>query len=259
MSSDSLIPRGVHGGVVLSLDSGHHRLTIPQGEDGRFRLAQLDDYMHLPRRDFPWRPPLSISLEARSSQSEIPGTRGFGLWNDPFNFSLGFGGGNLLPILPNAAWFFFASSNNHLAFRDDLPASGALAATFQAPRIPAWLMAPAMLAFPLLILRPLGRLARKLASRLIRQDAVQLDLDPTEWHSYRMDWDQEKVLFFIDGQLVHSTPVTPHGPLGFVLWIDNQYAAWTPDGRMQYGRLATPEAWFEIKNISIQPGFLETS
>jgi hypothetical protein len=253
MSANLLTSRSVHGGKVSALGKGHQRLSIPEGPDGHFRLAQLDDYMHLPRRRFPWRPPLTISLQARSSHPEIPGTRGFGLWNDPFNFSLGFGGGNLLPVLPNAAWFFFASPPNHLAFRDDLPADGAMAATFRAPRIPAWLMAPGVIGMPLLLIPPVARFARKIASRLIRQDTTRLELDPTEWHDYRIDWLVEKVIFYINEQPVLSTPITPQGPLGFVLWIDNQYAAWTPDGRMKYGRLPSPSSWIEVKHLSIQP------
>lgn len=254
MSVDLLTPRSIHGGTVSTEGEDHHRLTIPAGEDGHFRLAQLDDYMHLPRRGFPWRPPLTISLQVRTSHTEFPGTRGFGLWNDPFNFSLGFGGGNLLPVLPNAAWFFFASPPNHLSFRDGLPADGAMAAAFRAPRIPAWLMAPALLVFPLFLIPPIGRMARSIAARLISQDAVQLEHDLTEWHRYRMEWETDQVTFLIDDQLIHQTPVSPRGPLGFVLWIDNQYAAWTPEGRMKYGRLSSPSGWLEVKDLTIQAG-----
>jgi hypothetical protein len=253
MSANSLTPRGVRGGKVSNQGNGQFRLAIPEGATGHFRLAQLDDYMHLPRRRFPWRPPLTISLQARTSHPEIPGTHGFGLWNDPFNFSLGFGGGNLLPALPNAAWFFFASPSNYLSFRNDLPANGALAAAFRAPRIPAWLASPGFLGMPLLMIPPVARWVRKIASRIIRQDTVQLDLDPTEWHSYRMDWEVEKVSFYLDDQLVLSTEISPRGPLGFVLWIDNQYAAWTPEGQMKYGRLPSPSGWLEVKNLTIQP------
>jgi hypothetical protein len=254
MSANSLTPRSVNGGEVSNKGAGHHRLSIPQGTKSQFRLSQLDDYMHLSRRRFPWRAPLTISLQARTSHLEIPGTLGFGLWNDPFNFTLGFGGGNLLPALPNAAWFFFASPNNYLSFRNDLPANGALAATFSAPRIPAWLASPGLFVMPLMMIPPIARLARRIASRVIRQDAVQLNHDPTKWHSYRLDWQVAKVSFYLDEKLVLSTEISPRGPLGFVLWIDNQYAAWTPDGSMKYGRLPSPSGWIEVKDLTIQPG-----
>lgn len=253
MSANSLTPHGVRGGEVSTESRGHYLLTIPEGTKANFRLAQLDDYIRLPRRRFPWHPPLTISLQARSSHSEIPGTHGFGLWNDPFSFSLGFGSGNLLPALPNAAWFFFASPPNYLSFRDDLPAYGALAATFRSPPIPTWLASPGLIGIPLLMIPPVARLARKIASRVIRQDAAQLIHDPTEWHSYRLEWQVDNVSFYLDENIVLSTEISPQGPLGFVLWIDNQYAAWTPEGRMKYGTLPSPSGWLEVKDLTIQP------
>ena len=112
-------------------------LKIPAGPGESYRLAQLDDDDNLRRQHFLWSPPLHLKLRARTSSSEIPGTWGFGLWNDPFSLSLGIGGGTRrLPTLPNAAWFFFASPQNYLSFRSDKPAQGFLAQTFQSPKIP---------------------------------------------------------------------------------------------------------------------------
>jgi hydroxyethylthiazole kinase-like uncharacterized protein yjeF len=196
---------------------------------------------------------VDVPTGLNGSSSEIPGTHGFGLWNDPFSFSLGFGSGNLLPALPNAAWFFFASPPNYLSFRDDLPANGALAATFRSPPIPTWLASTGLIGIPLLMIPPVARLARKIASRVIRQDAAQLNHDPTEWHSYRLEWQVDNVSFYLDENIVLSTEISPQGPLGFVLWIDNQYAAWTPEGRMKYGTLPSPSGWLEVKDLTIQP------
>jgi len=53
----------------------------------------------------------------------------------------------------------------------------------------------------------------------------------------------------VDGAEILRTPLAPRGPLGLVLWIDNQYAAWRPDGRLGFGTLANPAAWLEIENI----------
>ena len=136
-----LIPIHTRAAQVHALAPGAWRLEIPAGAAGRYRLAQVDDYHRLRRRDFPWRPPLRLSLRARASAPDLPGTWGFGLWNDPFSLSMGLGGAaQRFPALPNAAWFFFASPPNYLSFRDDLPAQGFLAATFQAPAIPAPLL-----------------------------------------------------------------------------------------------------------------------
>ena len=111
---------------------GGWRLEIPAGPKGQYRLAQLDDFTAKKRVNFPWPAPITLSLRARVSTSDIPGTWGFGLWNDPFSLSLGLGGGTRrFPALPNAAWFFGASRQNYLSLRDDLSANGLIAQTFQ--------------------------------------------------------------------------------------------------------------------------------
>jgi hypothetical protein len=58
----------------------------------------------------------------------------------------------------------------------------------------------------------------------------------------------------VDEVLTLKTPTAPRGPLGLVLWIDNQYAAFPPNGRLGYGMLANPEpAWLEIRDIVFAP------
>jgi hypothetical protein len=248
-----LTPRHTPGARATPLPSGGWRLEIPAGPAGSYRLAQLDDYANLPRRSFPWQAPYNLSLRARASEASLPGTWGFGLWNDPFTLSLGFGGERRVPALPNTAWFFFASAPNYLSLRDDLPAQGRLAATFQSPRWPTALLAPAALALPLLALPPVARLMRRLGRRVVRQDAAALQADPTEWHTYRLEWGQSSVTFWVDGNLVLETGVAPLGPLGLVIWVDNQYAAWPPSGRLSYGTLENHlQAWIEIDDPIIK-------
>jgi len=237
-------------GANVSQTADSWRMDIPAGPRGGYRLAQLDDYMHLPRRAFPWDSPLTLSLRARLSASNLPGTWGFGLWNDPFGFAIGFGGTRRrLPALPNAAWFFHASLENYLSLLIDTPANGFFSGTFRSPRRPSPLLAPALLALPFLALRPASRLLRRLASRLVRQDGSAVSVDVTQWHEYSICWQIGAVLFFVDGAEILRTPLAPRGPLGLVLWIDNQYAAWRPDGRLGYGTLANPAAWLEFENI----------
>src|SRR5690606_30297459 len=101
--------------------------SLPAGESGSYRLAQLDDYQGLPRGDFPHQPPFRLRLRARISGAQLPGTWGFGLWNEPLSAQFSFGSGRKLPALPNAAWFFFASPENHLSLRNDLLGHGPLA------------------------------------------------------------------------------------------------------------------------------------
>lgn len=247
----SLKPAQVSGGQIENIGDGAWRLWLPPGPQGRYRLAQLDDYSLRPRANFLHRPPLTISLQARASALDIPGTWGFGLWNDPFSMSLLGGGGLLrLPTLPNTAWFFFASPPNWLSLRDDLPAQGGLAATFRSPTWPALLLAPGALLLPLLVIPPMARFLRRLARRFIHQDATALTIDPTAWHTYRLEWQTDQVSLIVDGGIALQTRLAPRGSLGLVIWIDNQYLSFTADGRVGYGTLPNPDpVWIEIADL----------
>jgi len=249
-----LNPRLTRNAIARQVSPTAWFLEIPPGPAGEYRLSQLDDYSNLSRRGFPWRAPLRLRLQARVSQAALPGTWGFGFWNEPFGLALGFGGGaRRLPALPNAAWFFFASPENYLSLRDDLPAHGALAATFQSRNIPTPLLAFFTPAALLLALPPAARLLRQLGRRFIHQSASSLDVDVTAWHAYEIDWSLQQVSFYLDEQLVFQTGVVPQGPLGLVLWIDNQYASLPSDGRLRYGTLAYPEsAWLEIEQLALK-------
>jgi hypothetical protein len=239
------------GGQAFRVADRTWRLAIPPGPAGRYRLAQLDDYEHLPRRDFRWKPGVEMRLEARASSASIPGTWGFGLWNDPFSMGLLTQGGLLrLMALPDTAWFFFASPPSYLSLRDDLPAQGGLAACFASPAWPPVLLTPAILAAPLLLLPPAVRLARRLTRRVVLESAAGLDLDPTEWHEYRLSWEARAARFSVDGQEALSSQIAPRGPLGLVIWVDNQYMALPPSGRLGYGMLPNSDpAWIEVREM----------
>ena len=295
MAYTKLIPRSTPGAQVeeISHNSTHYRLTIPSGKADRYRLAQLDDYTLLSRRQFPHRfnLPLSslrMSLSARTSSDSLPGTWGFGLWNDPFGLSLGFGGSPFrLPALPNAVWFFGASEENYLSFRApenssglrerrsktadeallpnggassslrsappsgtsqrEIPANGFLAQTFRSPKFHP-LLIPAGLALPFS-----RKTTRRMLGRVIEEDGVALSVEPSQWHGYRLEWRENRVSFEVDDVPVFESQVSPNPPLGLVIWIDNQYAAFTPEGRIGFGVLENPEpAWLEIKDLEIK-------
>ncbi len=253
----TLHPHYSGGGKAKKVKEGSWRLEIPAGPGGVYRWAQIDDYMRLRRDDFRWRPRgekgLRLNISARVSAANLPGTWGFGLWNDPFSAATGLGGTSFrLPALPNTAWFFFAGANNYLAFSDTHPAQGFLAATFCAPRIPALLLAPGALALPMLVVRPLARLLRRGIGRLVAESGALVPGDPTQWHAYRLDWREDAVSFFVDGVEVLSTPVAPRAPLGLVLWIDNQYAAFPPSGKVSMGTSENNEpAWMELEGVEV--------
>jgi hypothetical protein len=227
-------------------------LQIPGGPSGRYRLAQLDDYGGLARSQFYWQPPLCLELRARVSDAALPGTWGFGLWNDPFTARLGLKGtARRFPALPEAAWFFYASPPNYLAVHDAHPAQGFLAATFASRSIRPWLLATGVPVLPLLAWPVTARLLRRLARHFVAEDAVQLTVDPTQWHDYRLEWRADAARFAMDGETCFTTTITPRGPLGLVLWIDNQYAAFPPDGRLRFGTLPNEPAWLELADMNI--------
>ncbi|HUI87604.1 MAG TPA: hypothetical protein VLX61_02640 [Anaerolineales bacterium] len=243
----NLYPRSSAGASVSAAENGF-RLTIPASSQEKYRLAQLDGYGRLPRRSFTAQPPSRFSLRARASSQSLPGTWGFGLWNDPFGLSFGFGENLLsLPALPNAVWFFHASPQNHLSFRNDKPAQGFLAQAFSSPRLHPLLL-PIGLMFPFS-----RRRARQLLARVVAEDAAIMSVDRTLWHHYRLEWRPDRSSFWVDGNLVLDTPVSPRPPLGLVLWIDNQYAAFMPDGKLKWGLEKNPtEAWLEIEDVTIE-------
>ena len=252
------------------------RLSIPAGGADKYRNAQLDDYARLSRRRFPHRFTRRVSLFAHASSDSIPGTWGFGLWNDPFGLSLGFGGNPFrLPTLPNAVWFFGASKENYLSFKDDprpersgaqtkgasttsfatnaQPSAqrgvthGFMAQTFRSPKFHPSLI-PAGLAFPFS-----RKVTRKILGRVIGEDGVAVSVDQTEWHRYSLTWEEKRVSLEVDNVEVFESAVSPNPPLGLVIWIDNQFASFTPDGKIGFGVLANPEpAFLEIRDLEFQ-------
>lgn len=254
----NLRPRLSRDGKLVETDRGW-LLSIPAGPRNQYRLSQLDDHLGIARRKYPWRPPLKLHLEARVSAVGLPGTWGFGLWNDPYGFSFGPGNGFLrLPALPDTAWFFYSSQNSHLSFRNDMPANGLLAQAFASPGFsPRLLLAGA--AFP--FSRPA---TRRILSRIIRELSARITLDgatpagtpaaqaATQWRAYDLEWLTERTRFLVDGQCVLDAPFSPGGPLGLVIWIDNQYAGFYPDGRIRWGLEGNPEpAWVEIRDLEL--------
>lgn len=254
--------RHTPGATVLRTARGY-RLNVQAGEKGAYRLAQCDDYSHLARGHFPHSPPFSFVIQARVSEEHLPGTWGFGLWNDPFGLSLGFGATPFrLPVLPNAIWFFYASPENYLTLQEKtksfagedmhfIPANGFFAGVFQSPRWPSLLLAPLLPGALWLLVRPLARLARRLAARVVSQDSAPVLVRTTDWHTYSLLWTERVCEFGVDGECLFRTPLSPLPPLGLVIWIDNQYMAFTPQGRLRYGALANPSMWLEVEMVEI--------
>jgi hypothetical protein len=217
------------------------RLLLPRATRHHYSDAQLDDYAA--RRSFPHRPPFRLSLQARFSSSSIIGTAGFGLWNQPFAP----GGGR--PTLPRALWFFYASPPSDMPLALDVPGSGWKAAVIDATRPSAVALAPCA---PLVLLlnrsRRVYRHVWPIVQRGLRivETSLPLDFMP-DWHTYSIEWTSERAGLSVDGRRVLETDCPPRGPMGFVAWIDNQYAIVTPTGRLGFGLLDVPVSqWLEI-------------
>lgn len=237
--------RTTQGASINKTENGYI-LKIPSGDSSAYRFAQIDDYFGLARKNFPHQH-LTLSLRARTSAFPLSGTWGFGLWNDPFGMSLGFGGNKFrLPTLPNAAWFFGASKENYLSFQYDYPANGFIAQSFRSPKFHPYLIL-AGIAFPFRKIQ-----TRRYLSEVIMEDSSALSVDPTQWHSYQLEWSLKRVVWKIDNVQVFESSVSPNPPLGLVIWIDNQFASFTPDGKLAFGTLANDEAWLEIADLELK-------
>jgi hypothetical protein len=208
----------------------------------QYSNAQIDDYQGLPRRRFPWRPPLKLTVQARFSHSRgngitgLKGTAGFGFWNDPFLMT-----GARSPSLPRAIWFFHASPPSDMKLDLEVPGYGWKAATI------------APLATLAMNIPPLYRLLWPPIQRAINLREAVVEADMADWHTYDIEWGRERANFRVDGKMVLKDAPAPRGPLGFVMWLDNQYMVVTPWGRLGWGVLDAPgRQWMEIDWFTIE-------
>ncbi len=232
---------------------------VDEGAEARaYTNAQIDDYQGLPRRDFLWRPPLTLTVRARFSHPgadqagdgglSLLGTAGFGFWNDPFLMT-----DRRPPALPRALWFFYASPPSDMKLDLNTPGWGWKAATIDAARWPVRLCLPlAPLAVPLMHSGSIYRRSWPLAQRMMNICEAPVEAPMTEWHKYEIEWRRDGVRFAVDGGDVLSCDRSPRGPLGLVLWIDNQYMVATPRGRFRYGMLDVPwRQWLELDQVAV--------
>jgi hypothetical protein len=224
------------------IDQG--RLLLPGATRDHYADAQFDDYAQLPRRSFPHRPPFRLALQARFSSASIMGTAGFGLWNQPFAP----GGGR--PALPHALWFFYASPPSNMQLALDVPGFGWKAAAIDATRPATLALAPfAPLVLMLNRSRTFYRRVWPIVQRGLRIAEQSLPPDlMLDWHTYAIEWQIDRAVLSVDDRIVLETHHPPQGRMGFVAWIDNQYAIVTPTGRLGFGLLAvSAPQWLEIK------------
>lgn len=248
-----LSPLEIGGGRVEGLGEAGYRLTLPPMQHG-YADAQLDDHRRLKRSAFPWQPPVRMRVRARASEANPLGTLGFGLWNDPFSLSFGQGGAaRRLPAAPRAIWFFYASPPADLSLAPGAPPNGWKASCIHSPYVPALLLAP--LAAAGLAAAQIPFLRRPVLKRAVgglRASEVQVAASLAGWHEYEIFWGSGRALFKVDGEAVLEAAAPPAGPLGFVAWIDNQYAIASPEKGFHFGVLPTSrEQGLELSELSL--------
>jgi hypothetical protein len=231
-------------------------LSLEDVVAGTYADAQIDDYQHLPRKAFPWQPPLRMEVVARASHPHtgspsstlLQGTAGFGFWNHPFSVR-----GDIL-MLPEAIWFFYSSPPSNMALVPNVPGWGWKAQVVHSMR-PGALAALVPAATSMLWARMSGRTrsASHWLQRLSGASEALLTTPLTTFHTYTLEWQRSHVDFWVDGKHLHHVANPPSRPLGFVAWLDNQYAIATPRGELKFGTVATGSQWLELSSILITP------
>jgi hypothetical protein len=243
------------GGGRLAVTDDGLRLALAGAAREGYANAMIDDYgrssarpQGLPRRRFPWRPPLRLTVHARAS-GPLLGTAGFGFWNNPLA-PLADGG----PALPAAIWFFHAAPPSDLPLAAGVPGHGWKAACIDATQPAALAWAP--LAPPVLLLNRWPWLAHRIwprVQRALRIAEAPIAASTANWRSYSLEWRVGYARFAIDGATVLETDRSPRGPLGFVAWVDNQWAVATPQGRFGWGLTSAGTQWMDLRLVRIEP------
>ena len=157
-------------------------------------------------------------------------------------------------MLPEAIWFFYASPPSNMALVPGIPGWGWKAQvvhSMQISSLAATVPLAATIAFGLLTgkTRPAARWMQKVSGACEALLPVEMD----EWHNYTLEWQHNEALFWVDDRLILRSPQSPSRPLGFVAWLDNQYAIATPRGVLRFGTISSGPQWLELESIKIEP------
>ncbi len=196
----------------------------------------------------------ALALSAPTVEQEyLLGTVGFGFWNATISLM------RADPRLPDAIWFFGASPPSNMALVPGVAGWGWKAQVVHANRLGA-LAASAPTLGAMLWARLSGRPAAYAGANRWLQTmtgAAEAPLDAhadlREWHEYTLEWRRDMARFWVDGVEVLAVPQPPLGPLGFVAWLDNQYAVATPRGELRFGTLTTGLQWLDLDYLRIIP------
>jgi len=247
------------GGGKLQLNKSILRLGFESAQKGQYTDAQIDDYTMLSRSAYPWKPPLRMTVRARFSlpavnknnlnanKNILRGTAGFGFWNNPFSLK------GDVHALPEAIWFFYSAPPSNMVLVPDVPGWGWKAQSLHNMRLGVLSHV-----LPLSITSVYARLTGNLRpasywlQRFAGANEALMNNDLTRWHIYKLEWHPHESIFWVDNTLILRARQAPTRPLGFVAWVDNQYAITTPQGKFRFGTIDSGAQWLDIDYIKIK-------
>lgn len=258
-SPDSHWTHVTTGGAYLRTSKSTLRLGYDSARPDRYSDSQIDDYTMLSKNDYIWKPPLRMTVRARFShraadakstektKGALRGTAGFGFWNKPFTMQ-----GNWFTF-PEAIWFFYSAPPSNMALVPGLPGWG-----WKAQVVHTTAASTLANAIPTFANAVYGRVQQRnqpsgyAMQRLTGTHEAMVNDDMTEWHTYTLEWRERDSRFWVDDELLLTVPKSPTKPLGFVAWLDNEYAVVTPKGELRFGKTSAGKQWLEIDSITIE-------
>lgn len=246
------------GGAYAEIKNSVLRLGYNKATPDNYTDAQIDDYTMLGRKEYLWRPPLRMTARARFSHNAatagateatknvLRGTAGFGFWNKPFTMQ-----GNWF-TLPQAVWFFYSAPPSNMALVPGVPGWG-----WKAQVINTTVVGVAANAVPATVAATYARLTGtepvgNAVRRFVGAYEKIITHSMKDWHTYTLEWQQYEASFWIDDKLLYKMPTVPTKPLGFVAWLDNEYAVVTPRGDLQFGKTTGNMQWLDLESIKIK-------
>lgn len=244
------------GGGKANIVRSVLKLSYESAESTEYTDAQIDDYTMRSRKEYLWKPPLRMTVRAKAShpaatekneEGTLKGTAGFGFWNKPFTMQ-----GKWF-TLPESVWFFYSSPPSNMALVPGVPGWGWKAQVVHTARVSIVLQA-----LPLAITMLYGKIsgnsrqAGKWIQRFSGTHEKLIAENFTEWHTYCLEWLPDEVIFYVDEKEMFRSPFSPTKPLGFVAWIDNEFAIATPKGELKFGRMDVGPQALELSSIKIE-------
>lgn len=245
----------ISGKSYIKCSESSIRLGITQAIDQIYSDAQIDDYTMLARQAYRWRPPLKMTVRARFSLGDsfhnktnnLKGTAGFGFWNNPFSLD------GKVHTLPEAVWFFYSAPPSNMALVPGIPGWGWKAQVVHTNRFGALAsILPTAVGIGYGKITSNYTFASHWMKRLAGAEEMIIQKNMKQWHTYSLEWHKNKSIFYVDDKKILETNQTPSQPLGFVAWLDNQYAVATPTGVLKFGMVNSGSEWMDIDFISIK-------